>query len=71
MVYGRKRIALLRGARLGIFLESGEELAFERGPDGSFLPVPLTPRLREEHRDGAALLQVAEQLLLEKRFRSE
>jgi phosphoglycerol transferase MdoB-like AlkP superfamily enzyme len=71
MVYDRKRIALLRGPRLGIFLENGEELAFQRGPDGSGLvPTPLTPRLREEHRDGAALLQVAEALLLGKRFRS-
>lgn len=72
MVYARKRIALLRGPRLGIFLENGEELAFQRGPDGTgFLPAPLTPRAREEHRDGAALLQTAEKLLLEERFRSE
>jgi phosphoglycerol transferase MdoB-like AlkP superfamily enzyme len=72
MVYDRKRIALLRGPRLGIFLESREELAFQRGPDGTgFLPVPLTPRLQEEHRDGAALLQMAEALLLSKRFRSQ
>ena len=72
MVYDRKRIALLRGPRLGVFLENREELAFQRGPDGAgWLPVPLTPQLREEHRDGAALLQAAEKLLLENRFRSE
>jgi len=72
MVYDRKRIALLRGPRLGLFLENGEELAFRRGPDGAgWLPVPLTAQLREEHRDGAALLQVAERLLLQKRFRSD
>jgi hypothetical protein len=71
MVYDRKRIALLRGPRLGIFLENGEELAFQRGPGATgFQPVPLTPDLRQEHRDGAALLQMAEALLLEKRFRS-
>jgi phosphoglycerol transferase MdoB-like AlkP superfamily enzyme len=71
MVYDRKRIALLRGPRLGIFLENGEELAFQRGPDGTgFQPVPLTRRLQEEHRDGAALLQTAEMLLLQNRFRS-
>ena len=37
MVYDRKRIALLRGPRLGIFLENREELAFLRGPDGEGL----------------------------------
>jgi phosphoglycerol transferase MdoB-like AlkP superfamily enzyme len=72
MVYDRKRIALLRGPRLGIFLETREELAFQRGPDGaSLLPAPLTAQRREEHRDGVALLQMAETLLLSKRFRSE
>lgn len=72
MVYDRKRIALLRGPRLGIFLENREELAFQRGPDGaSLLPAPLTAQRREEHRNGVALLQTAEKLLLEKRFRSQ
>jgi arylsulfatase A-like enzyme len=72
MVYDRKRIALLRGPRLGIFLENGEELAFQRGANGAGLqPAPLTAQRREEHRDGIALLQTAEMLLLEKRFRSE
>ncbi len=72
MVYDRKRIALLRGPRLGIFLESREELAFQRGPGGAgLLPTPLTAQRREEHRDGVALLQMAETLLLSKRFRSE
>lgn len=72
MVYDRKRIALLRGPRLGIFLENREELAFQRGPDGaSLLPAPLTAQRREEHRNGVALLQTAERLLLEKRFRSQ
>ena len=72
MVYDRKRIALLRGPRLGIFLESGEELAFRRGPDGEgFLAEPLTPERKQEHRDGVALLQMAEALLLSGRFRSQ
>jgi len=71
MVYDRKRIGLLQGPRFGVFLENGEELAFERGPAGvGFVPVALTPRLRDEHRDGAALLQMAETLLLEGRYRS-
>ena len=71
MVYDRKRVGLLRGPRFGIFLENGAELAFERGPDGKgFVPVPLSERAREEHRDGAALLQMAETLLLEGRYRS-
>ena len=61
MVYDRKRIGLLRGPRFGVFLENGEELAFERGPAGAgFVPVALRPRERDEHRDGAALLQMAE-----------
>jgi phosphoglycerol transferase MdoB-like AlkP superfamily enzyme len=72
MVYDRKRIALLRGPQLGIFLENGDELAFQRGSDGaSLLPAPLTEQRREQHRDGIALLQTAEKLLLEKRFRTE
>ena len=72
MIYDRKRIALLRGPRLGIFLEDGEELAFRRGPDGEgFLSEPLTPERKDEHRDGVALLQMAESLLLSGRFRSE
>jgi phosphoglycerol transferase MdoB-like AlkP superfamily enzyme len=71
MVYDRKRIALLRGPRLAVFLENREELAFERGQAGAgFVPVALTPGLRDEHRDGAALLQMAETLLLEGRYRS-
>ena len=71
MVYDRKRIGLLRGPRFGVFLENTEELAFERGPGGAaFVPVALTPHLRDEHRDGAALLQMAETLLLEGRYRS-
>jgi phosphoglycerol transferase MdoB-like AlkP superfamily enzyme len=70
MVYDRKRIALLRGPRLGIFLENGEELAFRRDGEG-FRPEPLTPERRHEHRDGIALLQMAEALLLSGRFRSE
>jgi phosphoglycerol transferase MdoB-like AlkP superfamily enzyme len=71
MVYDRKRIAMLRGPRLGIFLENGQELAFRRDDGTGFQPVPLTPELREEHRDGAALLQMAESLLNSGRFRSE
>ena len=71
MVYDRKRIGLLRGPRFGVFLENREELAFERGQAGAgFVPVALTPDLRDEHRDGAALLQMAETLLLEGRYRS-
>jgi phosphoglycerol transferase MdoB-like AlkP superfamily enzyme len=71
MVYDRKRIGLLRGPRFGIFLENGGELAFERGQAGAgFVPAPLTPGLRDEHRDGAALLQMAERLLLAGRYRS-
>lgn len=71
MVYNRKRIGLLRGPRLGVFLENGTQLAFERGPDGAgFESVTLTPRARDEQRDGAALLQMAETLLLEGRYRS-
>ena len=71
MVYDRKRIGLLRGPRLGVFLENGEQLAFERGPEGAgFVPIPLGPREQAEQRDGAALLQVAETLLLEGRYRS-
>jgi phosphoglycerol transferase MdoB-like AlkP superfamily enzyme len=71
MVYDRKRLGLRRGPRLGVFLENGRELAFERGPDGAgWQPAPLTPERREEHRDGVALLQLAETLLLEGRYRS-
>ena len=70
MVYDRKRIALLRGPRLGIFLENEQERAFERAPAGGFAPVPLDRARREENRDGAALLQVAESLLLESRYRA-
>ena len=70
MVYNRKRIGLLRGPRLGVFLENREELAFERTPAGGFAPVPLGAREREEHRDGAARLQLAETLLLDGRYRS-
>jgi hypothetical protein len=71
MVYDRKRIGLLRGPRFGVFLENGKELAFEREPAGAgFVPVPLGPRERDEHRDGAALLQMAESLLLKGRYRS-
>jgi hypothetical protein len=54
-----------------VVLENGKELAFERGPAGAgFVPVPLGPRERDEHRDGAALLQTAESLLLKGRYRS-
>lgn len=71
MVYDRKRIGLLRGSRFGVFLENGDELAFEReAGGGGFAPVPLGPRERDEHRDGAALLQMAETLLLEGRYRT-
>jgi hypothetical protein len=71
MIYDRKRIALRRGPRLGVFLETGEELAFERSPDGAaWLPAPLAPQRQQEHRDGIALLQLAETLLLEGRYRS-
>jgi hypothetical protein len=71
MVYDRKRIGLLRGPRFGVFLENGDELAFVRGPDGAgFLPTPLGASERDEHRDGAALLQLAETLLEERRYRS-
>jgi phosphoglycerol transferase MdoB-like AlkP superfamily enzyme len=71
MVYDRKRIGLLRGNRLGVFLENGDELAFVRGENADgFVPVPLGTLERGEHRDGAALLQLAEKLLLERRYRS-
>jgi phosphoglycerol transferase MdoB-like AlkP superfamily enzyme len=71
MVYNRKRIGFLRGPRFGVFLENGGELAFVRGAQGAgFVPVPLGPREQDEHRDGAALLQMAETLLLEGRYRS-
>ena len=64
------RVLAYWAARLGIFLENEQERAFERAPAGGFAPVPLDRARREENRDGAALLQVAESLLLESRYRA-